>query len=66
MQTVPWLLSICLRDKEGLKDDYESILETMDDDGLTIAEVSKVVMEAINSSLSVFGGNEKKKQPKNK
>jgi hypothetical protein len=55
-----------LRDKEGLKDDYESILETMDDDGLTIAEVSKVVMEAINSSLSVFGGNEKKKQPKNK
>ena len=66
MQTVPWLLSICLRDKEGLKDDYESILETMDDDGLTIAEVSKVVMEAINSSLSVFGGNEKKKQPKDK
>lgn len=66
MQTVPWLLSICLRDKEGLKDDYESILETMDDDGLSIAEVSKVVMEAINSSLSVFGGNEKKKQPKNK
>ena len=66
MQTVPWLLSICLRDKEGLKVDYESILETMDDDGLTIAEVSKVVMEAINSSLSVFGGNEKKKQPKNK
>ena len=66
MQTVPWLLSICLRDKEGLKDDYESILETMDDDGLTIAEVAEVVMGAINSSLSVFGGNEKKKQPKNK
>lgn len=66
MQTVPWLLSICLKDKEGLEDNYESILETMDDDGLTIAEVSKVVMEAINSSLSVFGGNEKKKQPKNK
>lgn len=66
MQTVPWLLSICLKDKEGLENDYESILETMDDDGLTIAEVSKVVMEAINSSLSVFGGNEKKKQPKKK
>jgi hypothetical protein len=66
MQTVPWLLSICLRDKEGLKDDYESILETMDDDGLTIAEVAEVVMGAINSSLSVFGGNEKKKQPKKK
>lgn len=66
MQTVPWLLSICMKDKEGLEDDYESILETMDDDGLTIAEVAEVVMGAINSSLSVFGGNEKKKQPKKK
>jgi hypothetical protein len=66
MQTVPWLLSICLKDKEGLEDNYESILETMDNDGLTIAEVAEVVMGAINSSLSVFGGNEKKKQPKKK
>lgn len=60
MQTVPWLLSICLKDKEGLENDYESILETMDDDGLTISEVAEVVMGAISSSLSVFG--EKKKQ----
>lgn len=66
MQTVPWLLSICLKDKEGLEDNYESILNAMDDDGLTIAEVAEVVMGAINSSLSVFGGNEKKKQPKKK
>lgn len=66
MQTVPWLLSICLKDKEGLDDDYESILAMMDDDGLTITEVAEVVMGAINSSLSVFGGNEKKKQPKKK
>jgi hypothetical protein len=66
MQTVPWLLSICMKDKEGLEDDYESILDVMDDDGLTIAEVAEVVMGAINSSLSVFGGNEKKKQPKKK
>lgn len=60
MQTFPWLLSICLKDKEGLENDYESILETMDEEGLTIAEVAEVVMSAINSSLSVFG--EKKKQ----
>lgn len=66
MQTVPWLLSICMKDKEGLEDDYESILDVMDDDGLTIAEVAEIVMGAINSSLSVFGGNEKKKQPKKK
>ena len=60
MQTVPWLLSICMKDKEGLEDDYESILEAMDEEGLTIAEVAEIVMSAINSSLSVFG--EKKKQ----
>jgi hypothetical protein len=60
MQTVPWLLSICIKDKEGLEDDYESILEAMDEEGLTIAEVAEIVMSAINSSLSVFG--EKKKQ----
>ena len=60
MQTVPWLLSICMKDKEGLDDDYESILEAMDEEGLTIAEVAEIVMSAINSSLSVFG--EKKKQ----
>lgn len=60
MQTVPWLLSICMKDKEGLDDDYESILNAMDEEGLTIAEVAEVVMGAINSSLSVFG--EKKKQ----
>lgn len=60
MQTVPWLLSICMKDKEGLDDDYESILDAMDEEGLTIAEVAEIVMSAINSSLSVFG--EKKKQ----
>lgn len=60
MQTVPWLLSICMKDKEGLEDDYESILNAMDEEGLTIAEVAEVVMGAINSSLSVF--EEKKKQ----
>lgn len=60
MQTVPWLLSICMKDKEGLEDDYESILDAMDEEGLTITEVAEIVMSAINSSLSVFG--EKKKQ----
>lgn len=60
MQTVPWLLSICLKDKEGLADDYESILNAMDDSDLTIAEVAEVVMGAITSSLSVFGDDKKK------
>ena len=59
MQTVPWLLSICMKDKEGIDDDYESILEAMDEEDLTIAEVAEVVMNAINSSLSIFSGKKK-------
>lgn len=61
MQTVPFLLSICLKDKEGLEDDFESILVAMDNDGLTVVEVADTVMQAINSSLAIFGGNNKKK-----
>lgn len=62
MQTVPWLLSICLKDKEGLTDDYESILDAMDDSDLTIAEVAEVVMGAITSSLAVFDDDKKKSE----
>lgn len=58
METVPWLLSICLKDKEGLNDDYESILEAMDDSDLSITEVANVVMGAINSSIGSIMGNE--------
>lgn len=67
METVPWLLSICLKDKEGLDDDYESILEAMDDSDLSITEVANVVMGAINSSIGSIMGNEdvkKKTGPK--
>lgn len=59
MATIPWLLSICLKDKEGLEDS-EAILSAMDDDGLTIGEVASVVMGAINSSMAIAHGEEKK------
>lgn len=66
METVPWLLSICLKDKEGLDDDYESILEAMDDSNLTITEVANVVMVAINSSIGSIMGEDVKKKAKAK
>ena len=66
METVPWLLAICLKDKEGLEDDYESILEAMDDSDLTITEVANVVMGAINSSIGSIMGEDVKKKAKAK
>ena len=63
METIPWLLSICLRDKEGLTDDYESILAALDDSNVTLAEVVNTVMGAITSSLSIFSGQKKKEAP---
>ena len=63
METIPWLLSICLRDKEGLTDDYESILAALDDSNVTLAEAVNTVMGAITSSLSIFSGQNKKEAP---
>lgn len=60
METVPWLLSICLKDKSGLSDDYESVLSAMDDSDLTIAEVVNVVMSAMTTSLKGFSEQKKK------
>lgn len=58
MATVPWLLSICLRDKEGIEEGTDGILSAMDDSDLTVQEVAEVVMKAINSSLNI--GDKKK------
>ena len=59
MKTVPWLLSICMKDREGIDDDYESVLDAMDESDLTIGEVMGVILAAINASLSNFGGKKK-------
>lgn len=59
MKTVPWLLSICMKDREGIDDDYESVLDAMDESDLTIGEVMGVILAAINTSLSNLSGKKK-------
>lgn len=60
MQTVPWLLSICLTDKEGLGDNIEDILKALDEEGLSVISVANTVMSAINSSLNVYAEEKKR------
>lgn len=60
METIPWLLSICLKDKSGLTDDYESVLSAMDESNLTPADVVNVVMSSMMTSLRGFSEQKKK------
>lgn len=61
MQTIPWLLSICLKDKEGLNfDDVDSFLESMDDENISVKTVMDVINPAMSSSMSnMFGAGKK-------
>ena len=67
MKMIPWLVNICIKDKEGLEADDEKeqaykIIDAMDDDGLTVKEVMDVVSSAMNDSLSHMVGDGKKKR----
>lgn len=60
MQTIPWLLSISLRDKEGLDfSNQDAILEAMDDANLSVKEVMEVVTKSMNSSMAHMFGSKK-------
>ena len=61
METMPWLLSICMRDKEGIGEDEESILAALDDSNLNLKEVITVITGAMNKSMSAMIGEEKAK-----
>lgn len=53
METIPWLIGICLKDKEGLNvDNPEEILEAMDDSDLNIKDVMNVIAAAMQNSFS--------------
>lgn len=65
METIPWLLSICMRDKEGITDTVDGILSAMDDSDLSISEVTVVLSQAMESALSNFmGGADAEKKRK--
>lgn len=67
MKTLPFLLSICMIDKEGFETDdngylvAEDLFIKMDEEGKTLNDVMGVVLNAIISSTSNIGnGNENK------
>jgi len=62
METIPWLLGICLKDKEGLNiSNADEMLEAMDDSDLSIKEVMEVIAAAMQNSFSnLLGEGEKK------
>ncbi|MBQ6565630.1 MAG: hypothetical protein IJL80_01120 [Treponema sp.] len=52
METIPWLLSISMKDMEGIENSTEGILSALDDSDLSIVDVVSVVTGAMESSLS--------------
>ena len=61
METMPWLLSISMRDKEGIGEDEESILAALDDSNLNVKQVMDVLGQAMNKSMSAMIGEENAK-----
>lgn len=58
METMPWLLSICMKDKEGIGDDADSILGALDDSDLSLTDVMTVITQAMQKSMSAMIGEE--------
>lgn len=60
MATLPFLLSISLKDKEGLDcEDTDKLLEALDDSNLSAIEVMETVTKAMASSLNNLFGSKK-------
>ena len=62
-EMIPWVLPICLKDKEGLETKDE-ILDAMDDDEnpVSFVEVLNVIAEAMSDSISNIMADGKKKR----
>lgn len=66
MDTIPWLLSICMKDKSDIGDTIDDILEAFDDSDLLISDVAEILGEAMNSAMSRINDSGKKKAKKMK
>jgi len=56
MATMPWLLSICMKDKEGIGEEEDAILEALDDSDLDLKTVMEVLSNAMQKSMSSMIG----------
>ena len=66
MDTIPWLLSICMKDKSDIGDEIDDILIALDDSNLLISDVAEILGTAMNSAMSNLMSDGKKKATKKK
>lgn len=64
MDTLPWLLSICIKDKSDIGESVDDMLSALDDSDILISDVSELLGEAMNSAMSRINGDGKKKAEK--
>lgn len=64
MDTLPWLLSICIKDKSDIGESVDDMLMALDDSDISISDVSELLGEAMNSAMSRINGDGKKKAEK--
>ena len=64
MDTLPWLLSICIKDKSDIGESVDDMLIALDDGDISISDVSELLGEAMNSAMSRINGDGKKKAEK--
>lgn len=61
MDTLPWLLSICIKDKSDIGESVDDMLMALDDSNILISDISELLGEAMNSAMSRINGDGKKK-----
>ena len=64
MDTLPWLLSICIKDKSDIGERVDDMLMALDDSDILISDISELLGEAMNSAMSRINGDGKKKAEK--
>lgn len=60
MDTLPWLLSICIRDKKDIGESVDDMLNALDDGNILITDVSEILSNAMNSAMSNLSEGKKK------
>ena len=60
MDTVPWLLSICIKDKSDIGEGVDDMLIALDDSDLMISDVSELLGEEMMSAMRRLENTKKK------
>ena len=61
MATMPWLLSICMSDKEGIGNEEDDLLQALDDSDLDLKTVMETLTNAMQKSMSAMIGEDNAK-----